>query len=358
MRAELDAVEAGFDKLPTLSGNGGELVVVNAGGTALTSITAGATTEVLVGGGVGALPVWTAATGSGAPVRATSPTLVTPTLGVATATSVNGLVMNTGVGANSVAIGATALSSITTGSTNTAVGKTALALATSATNCVALGYDALGTGVVTGGSHTAIGAYAGRKITTASGPNTLVGSNAGAELTTGRNNTGIGASSFANKATGNENVAIGDSAHTNITTGDNTICIGYNTNPSSNGVSNEVTLGNSSITTLRCQVTSITALSDARDKTDVVPLTTGLATVMQLNPVRFTWHMRDGGKVGIKDAGFIAQDLQQVDDEHLRLVYAENPEKLEASYGRLIPVLVKAIQELKQEFDEYKAQHP
>jgi hypothetical protein len=41
----------------------------------------GATTEVLVGGGVSALPVWTTATGSGAPVRATSPTLVTPLLG-------------------------------------------------------------------------------------------------------------------------------------------------------------------------------------------------------------------------------------------------------------------------------------
>ena len=43
----------------------------------------GATTEVLVGGGVSALPVWTTATGSGAPVRATSPTLVTPLLGTA-----------------------------------------------------------------------------------------------------------------------------------------------------------------------------------------------------------------------------------------------------------------------------------
>jgi hypothetical protein len=41
----------------------------------------GATTEVLVGGGASALPVWTTATGSGAPVRATSPTLVTPALG-------------------------------------------------------------------------------------------------------------------------------------------------------------------------------------------------------------------------------------------------------------------------------------
>lgn len=39
----------------------------------------GLTTEILVGGGASALPIWTTATGSGAPVRATSPTLTTPT---------------------------------------------------------------------------------------------------------------------------------------------------------------------------------------------------------------------------------------------------------------------------------------
>ena len=48
------------------------------------TLAAGATTEVLVGGGASALPVWTAATGSGAPVRATSPTLTTATLSGAT----------------------------------------------------------------------------------------------------------------------------------------------------------------------------------------------------------------------------------------------------------------------------------
>ena len=49
---------------------------------------------------------------------------------------------------------------------------------------------------------------------------------------------------------------------------------------------------------------------------------------------------------GMKDIGFIAQELQAVDDDFLRLVYDANPDKLEASYGRLVPVLVKAVQEL------------
>jgi hypothetical protein len=109
LRAELDAVEAGFNKLPTLAGNGSEIVAVNAGATALETIpsiavaqggtgrttgttaygliaagttatgaqqtlAAGLTTQMLVGGGASALPVWTAATGTGAPVRAAAPT--------------------------------------------------------------------------------------------------------------------------------------------------------------------------------------------------------------------------------------------------------------------------------------------
>lgn len=53
------------------------------------TLASGATTEVLVGGGASALPVWTTATGTGAPVRATSPTLVTPVIGAATGTSLD-----------------------------------------------------------------------------------------------------------------------------------------------------------------------------------------------------------------------------------------------------------------------------
>jgi hypothetical protein len=67
------------------------------------TLPAAATTEILVGGGASALPVWTTASGSGAPVRATSPTLVTPALGTPTAivlTSGTGLPLSTGVTGN------------------------------------------------------------------------------------------------------------------------------------------------------------------------------------------------------------------------------------------------------------------
>jgi len=66
----------------------GELVV-GVGGADPHALAAGGTTKMLVGGGA-ADPVWTEATGTGAPVRATSPALVTPALG----TPASGVVTN------------------------------------------------------------------------------------------------------------------------------------------------------------------------------------------------------------------------------------------------------------------------
>jgi hypothetical protein len=153
---------------------------------------------------------------------------------------------------------------------------------------------------------------------------------------------------------------LGRLAGSNLTTGVNNILIGYNAQPASNTANNVITLGNAQITTLRCQVTSITALSDARDKQDVESIPVGLDFINKLNPVTFTWNMRDGGKVGIKDTGFIAQELMATEDEaelaeYLQLTYRDNPEKLEATQGRLIPILVKAVQELSAKVAELEA---
>jgi len=84
------------------------------------SLAAGATTEILVGGGASALPVWTTATGSGSPVRATSPTLTTPNLGTpsaATLTNATGLPISTGVSGLGTGVAtAAAINISTTGS--------------------------------------------------------------------------------------------------------------------------------------------------------------------------------------------------------------------------------------------------
>jgi hypothetical protein len=142
-------------------------------------------------------------------------------------------------------------------------------------------------------------------------------------------------------------------------TGHSNIIIGTDATASAANVNNEVTIGDSSIATLRCQETSITALSDRRDKTDINTLDLGLDFINELKPVKFKWQSREGlVKDGTYEAGFIAQDFQQVqkdnDAEYLNMVLESNPDKLEAAPGKLIPILVRAVQELSTELNTLK----
>lgn len=211
---------------------------------------------------------------------------------------------------------------------------------------------------ITSGSINTFGGYAaGYELTTGTG-NTAYGDHA-LFFCNGNDNTAIGRNAGDTLTSGIENTFVGHAAGVTLTTGNNNSFLGKGAQPATATTSNSITLGNSSITVLRCQVTSITALSDARDKKDVVDLSFGLDFIRKLRPVEFTWDMRDGGKVDVKDSGFIAQELKAAQEEAdgkdvLQLVYEDNPEKLEASAGRLIPVLVKAIQELAAELEELK----
>ncbi len=61
--------------------------------------------------------------------------------------------------------------------------------------------------------------------------------------------------------------------------------------------------------------------------------------------------MSDGSKMKEEPtAGFIAQEFDEIQKsenaEWLNLVLKDNPDKWEATYGNLLPVMVKAIQEL------------
>lgn len=196
---------------------------------------------------------------------------------------------------------------------------------------------------------------------------TLYGNGAGEKLINSSFASFFGASAGAGYSGGTQNVAVGGNAAGLIgvgaggtMTGSNNICIGYQSQVSSATTSNQIVLGNSSITDLRCNVTTISAISDARDKKDVVDLPIGLEFIDSLRPVKFEWDRRDGSMAGIQEAGFIAQELDAAQgaadaEDYLRLVLKDNPEQLEAAPGKLIPVLVKAIQELKAEVDALKA---
>ena len=274
-----------------------------------------------------------------------------------------------------------------TGAANTSLGYKALNVLTSGKGNTAVGTKA-GLDITNGENNTLVGFNAGNSITTGDG-NVLIGNSSGASITTGNNNSALGGSGF----TGSNNCSIGSAypflhsgsnntalgydigASAGSPTGSNNTLIGATAESSSDGVSNQITLGNASITSLRCAVQSISSLSDRRDKTDILDLDTGLSFVNELKPVKFTWNSRtpepinrpDGtvtqpetGKVGLPDMGFIAQDIVQAEDsidghDWLQLTLRDNPEKLEVSYGRLVPILVKAIQELSAEVEALKA---
>lgn len=182
--------------------------------------------------------------------------------------------------------------------------------------------------------------------------NTTLGARSEEANVTGSHNTAVGYGALIANLT-SSNTALGAGAGSTLTTGTNNTCIGSGSNAASATTSNTITLGNSAIATLRCQQTTITSLSDRRDKKDIKPLNLGLEFIEELNPVTFTWDMRDGAKKDIPDLGFIAQDLQELENkyrikDYTQLVYEENPDKLEATWGRLLPIAIKAIQELSE----------
>jgi len=167
------------------------------------------------------------------------------------------------------------------------------------------------------------------------GQNSIIGISAGTSLTSGSNNT-----------------ILGYNTATTLSSGSNNIIIGSNANSSTSTISNEITLGNNSISVLRCQASSITSLSDLRDKTEIEEIPLGLNFIDKLHPVKFVWNTRDGSKINSKDFGFIAQELKDAEDmvgmKVPNLINNNNPDKLEASYGTLIPIMVKAIKELSE----------
>ena len=163
------------------------------------------------------------------------------------------------------------------------------------------------------------------------------------------------------RSTGYNNTAIGSYAGYYNTTGHNNTFIGSGACGISPYYNNTINLGNSAITYLRAAVTNITSLSDARDKTDVADLPVGLEFIRQVRPVKFKWNTRDGKKVNVPDSGFIAQELQAVENSYnvadiLGLVLSNaDGSRLEATPGNLIPVIVKAIKELADKNDALTA---
>jgi FtsZ-binding cell division protein ZapB len=148
---------------------------------------------------------------------------------------------------------------------------------------------------------------------------------------------------------------LGYSAGSTLTTGPNNIIIGYNAQPSSANVSNEVTLGNSNNNSYRMYAASWTNASDARYKHDIEDLELGLDFIMKLKPRRYIYNNSTDNKITM---GFVAQEVQSVMNlfgmDNYNLVQLFEKDYLGLNTTEIIPILVKAVQELKQENEELK----
>ena len=191
-----------------------------------------------------------------------------------------------------VAVGAKAGKAMGTGTFNTLVGTGAGELVQGGSRNTALGYRTLASNV-SNSDNTALGSNALASLVTGGG-NIGVGSGANA-MSQGNNNTVVGYGAVPFDGTGSNNTVVGALAVSGAVddlNGSNNTVIGYEADPSTISVSNQITLGNASITALRCNVTSISSLSDQRDKTDIEELPVGLDFINALKPVRFTWDTR------------------------------------------------------------------
>jgi hypothetical protein len=293
------------------------------------------------------------------------------------------------------------------GNSNVAIGHAAMqgGGSNTAESNVGVGFQAL-LSVSTGSQNVAIGNVAGDAITSGTW-NTCVGGFSGTNVNSGGSNTLIGYLSGSGITTGTLNSALGDSAYLsgNYT---NSTCLGYDSAVTGG---NQVQLGNSSTTTYAFG--SVQNRSDARDKTDIRDTQLGLNFILALRPRDFKWDYREDYRTkpptpprasdyDNEDAyneavaawkvdqaaweeanklanithngthtrtryhqGLIAQEVKQTMDAmgvdfggYQDHTIKGGDAVLSIGYEEMIAPLIKAIQELKAEFDEYKRTHP
>jgi len=283
---------------------------------------------------------------------------------------------------DNVAVGFDSLSANTTGSPNTAVGKGSLNANTTGSNNTGLGRAALGNNT-TASNNTAVGHFALLTNTTAAN-NTAVGKNALVATTTGAENTAVGSLAGDALTTGWSNTLLGYQAGTyltNLTTGGTNTLIGaYN---KTNAADSTFAIGlgynlvcTSGYTTLGANTSDIraahgtatwAAVSDQRYKKDIVDSTAGLSFINALQPRTFKYKTlgelpetfsayEEGSTEVFKNSdtnhGFIAQEVKAAIDadsgikDGFRLWDDRDDGSQEVAEAALIPVLVKAIQEL------------
>jgi len=237
-----------------------------------------------------------------------------------------------------VAVGYVALSANTTGSANIGVGGFSLTANTTGSNNVAVGYGA-GDAVTTGGDNVCIGIDAGQNITT-----------------------------------GSRNICIGKNPQTGAVGSLDRIVMGYDV---VGGADDSFLIGRGTIDSqIAFGATVITAPSDVRLKEEITDEKVGLDFIKALRPVTYRWkkakdvppelraHADSEERVmnGKYNHGFIAQEVKALIDQTPDLKDGFDMWTQDDTDGRqrvgeaaLIPIMVKAIQQLSAQVEELKA---
>jgi hypothetical protein len=250
-----------------------------------------------------------------------------------------------------VAIGKSALAALTDGAGNTAVGYTAMDGVTTGLRNTVVGYNALGTGDGIETDNTCIGHNAGDGIVQSSGSGgdqmTMIGSGTDPSTAAGSNQTCIG---YDCQGIGNNYAVIGDGNTTRLYAADDVGATLY--------------AGSATVET-----------SDKRIKEDIKDSLLGLDFINQLRAIEYkkrqpidydeslkkemNWYKNDR-KPRVLDeldknklrTGFIAQEVGEVlknigfDDNNDIVEIDESNTQQMIAYSKLVPPLVKAIQEL------------
>src|SRR5229473_2363010 len=95
-------------------------------------------------------------------------------------------------------------------------------------------------------------------------------------------------------------------------------------------------------------------VSDGRLKKDITSLEYGLDTIMKLRPVGFNWIAQDQEWKKQHQIGLIAQEVEPVVPEAVTTANDALQTK-SLAYSELVPVLIKAVQDLKSANDNLRA---
>ena len=221
-------------------------------------------------------------------------------------------------------------------------------------------------------NNVSLGTNSGNALTSGK-ENTIIGSEAGSIMSDATHNVIIGYATAAHNvslSTGDYNTIIGSLADTSAADAQGQTAIGYNVSCAADST---ITVGNSTNVAslgLDGSDTSWAASSDERYKENIETSTAGLSFIKDLRPVTYNWKkakdvpvdMPDykegsdkpvrGHEYGTTLHGFVAQEVKELIDGHSEIKEgfqmwkeADNGVQTIAD-GNLIPMLVKAVQEL------------